>query len=127
MLQLRISASADVSEQVVCLRDGHRYAPDALLDSYQAERLPSARHVIDFSMELGKVICVADAGEATARASSGVTAAGLSRRSTTIISLPMPFILANAWLASALMKNPDLCLPYMASDAGLASAAAGAA
>ena len=42
--------------------------------------------------------------EATARASSAVTAAGLSRRSTTTISLPIPFILANAWLASALIK-----------------------
>ena len=36
------------------------------------------------------------AGEATARASSAVTLAGLSRRSTTTISLPIPFILANA-------------------------------
>jgi hypothetical protein len=30
--------------------------------------------------------------------------------------------LANAWLASALIKFPDLCLPYMANDGGLASA-----
>src|SRR5712671_136307 len=35
----------------------------------------------------------------------------------------MPFILANAWLASALMELPDLCLPYMANDARLTSAA----
>ena len=35
----------------------------------------------------------------------------------------MPFILANAWLASALMEFPDLCLSYMANDGGLASAA----
>jgi 2-polyprenyl-6-methoxyphenol hydroxylase-like FAD-dependent oxidoreductase len=42
-------------------------ASDALLDTYQAERLRSAKQVIDFSMELGKVICVADAGEAAAR------------------------------------------------------------
>src|SRR6266536_3270271 len=62
------------------------------------------------------------AGEATARASSAVTAAGLSRRSTTTISLPMPFILANAWLASALMEIPNLCLPYMANGGGLTSA-----
>jgi hypothetical protein len=26
----------------------------------------------------------------------------------------MPFILANAWLASALMKIPEFRLPYMA-------------
>src|ERR1700730_910671 len=61
------------------------------------------------------------AGEAIARASSAVTTAGLSRISTTMISLPMPFILANAWLASALMEFPDVCLPYMANDGGLAS------
>jgi flavoprotein hydroxylase len=42
-------------------------ADDALLDSYQAERLPSARAAIDFSMELGKVICVPDPAEAAAR------------------------------------------------------------
>jgi flavoprotein hydroxylase len=42
-------------------------APDALLDTYEAERLPSARAAIDFSMELGKVICVPDADEAAAR------------------------------------------------------------
>ena len=29
-------------------------AGDALLDSYQSERLPSARAAIDFSMELGQ-------------------------------------------------------------------------
>jgi hypothetical protein len=33
----------------------------------------------------------------------------------------MPFILANAWLASALIKNPEFRLPYMAILAGLAS------
>jgi 2-polyprenyl-6-methoxyphenol hydroxylase-like FAD-dependent oxidoreductase len=42
-------------------------APDALLDSYQSERLPSAKAAIDFSMELGKVICVPDPAEAAAR------------------------------------------------------------
>jgi flavoprotein hydroxylase len=42
-------------------------AADALLDTYQSERLPSVRAAIEFSMELGKVICVADATEAAAR------------------------------------------------------------
>ncbi|HRA36040.1 MAG TPA: bifunctional 3-(3-hydroxy-phenyl)propionate/3-hydroxycinnamic acid hydroxylase, partial [Acidimicrobiales bacterium] len=41
-------------------------APDALLDTYQDERLPSARAAIRFSMDLGKVICVADPDEAAA-------------------------------------------------------------
>src|SRR5438552_10482220 len=61
------------------------------------------------------------AGEATARASSAVTPALESRKSTTTISLPMPFILANAWLASALMEFPKFCLPYMANVGALAS------
>ncbi|HSM67595.1 MAG TPA: FAD-dependent monooxygenase, partial [Ilumatobacteraceae bacterium] len=42
-------------------------APDTLLDTYQSERLPSARAAIEFSIELGKVICVPDPAEAAAR------------------------------------------------------------
>jgi flavoprotein hydroxylase len=42
-------------------------AVDALLDTYEAERLPGARQAIDFSMDLGKVICVADPDEAARR------------------------------------------------------------
>jgi len=42
-------------------------APDALLDAYEHERLPSARAAIEFSIELGKVICVPDVAEAAAR------------------------------------------------------------
>lgn len=38
-----------------------------LLDTYGQERLPSARQAIEFSMELGKVICVPDVDEAAAR------------------------------------------------------------
>jgi hypothetical protein len=33
----------------------------------------------------------------------------------------MPFILANAWLASVLMEFPKFCLPYMAKLAALPS------
>jgi flavoprotein hydroxylase len=43
------------------------HAADELLDSYEFERLPSARAAIDFSMELGRVICVPDPAEAAAR------------------------------------------------------------
>ncbi|MFN8040858.1 MAG: bifunctional 3-(3-hydroxy-phenyl)propionate/3-hydroxycinnamic acid hydroxylase [Acidimicrobiales bacterium] len=39
----------------------------ALLDTYDAERVPQAAQVIEFAMELGKVICVPDPAEATAR------------------------------------------------------------
>ena len=43
------------------------HAAEALLDSYQCERLSSARTAIEFSMELGKVICVPGPAEAAAR------------------------------------------------------------
>jgi len=42
-------------------------ASKALLDTYASERIPHVAAVIDFSMALGKVICVADAEEAAAR------------------------------------------------------------
>jgi 2-polyprenyl-6-methoxyphenol hydroxylase-like FAD-dependent oxidoreductase len=42
-------------------------AADALLESYQSERMPSAKAAIEFSIELGKVICVPDPAEAAAR------------------------------------------------------------
>jgi 2-polyprenyl-6-methoxyphenol hydroxylase-like FAD-dependent oxidoreductase len=51
-------------------------ADDALLDCYQVERLPSAKQAIDFSMELGKVICVPDPGEAAARDEAMAAAVG---------------------------------------------------
>jgi flavoprotein hydroxylase len=42
-------------------------ADEALLDSYEAERLPHVRAAIDLSVSLGRVICVADPAEAKAR------------------------------------------------------------
>ena len=42
-------------------------APEALLDTYERERVPHVRAVIDFSMALGKVICIADPAEAAGR------------------------------------------------------------
>lgn len=38
-----------------------------LLDTYEAERLPHVRRAIEFSMELGKVMCVAELTEAARR------------------------------------------------------------
>jgi flavoprotein hydroxylase len=61
-------------------------AADAVLDTYQPERLPNARHVIDFSMELGKVICVADADEAAAR--DDAMAAGVTDEPVAVPPLP---------------------------------------
>jgi flavoprotein hydroxylase len=51
-------------------------AREALLDTYEEERLPSARAAIEFSMELGKVICVPDEAEAAARDEAMAAAVG---------------------------------------------------
>ncbi len=61
-------------------------APDALLDTYQQERLPSVRQAIDFSMELGRVICVPDPAEAAAR--DEAMAAGVGSEPMGAPSLP---------------------------------------
>ena len=42
-------------------------APESLLDSYQAERMPHVSQLIDISIYLGKVICIPDATEAAER------------------------------------------------------------
>jgi flavoprotein hydroxylase len=42
-------------------------APERLLDTYASERIPHVRATIDFSMALGRVICIADPAEAAAR------------------------------------------------------------
>ncbi|RVT69396.1 bifunctional 3-(3-hydroxy-phenyl)propionate/3-hydroxycinnamic acid hydroxylase [Agrobacterium sp. CNPSo 2736] len=40
---------------------------DKVLDSYTTERLEHAKHYIDFSQQLGKIICISDPEEAAAR------------------------------------------------------------
>jgi 2-polyprenyl-6-methoxyphenol hydroxylase-like FAD-dependent oxidoreductase len=50
-------------------------AADAMLDTYASERIPQVRQVVDFSIALGKVICVADAEEARARDTAMIAAA----------------------------------------------------
>jgi flavoprotein hydroxylase len=65
------------------LRDA---APTALLDTYESERVPHVRAVIDFSMALGKVICIADPVEAAGR-DAMMTAALASGQQAT----PPPF------------------------------------
>ena len=42
-------------------------ADESLLDTYEQERKPSAQAAIEFSVELGKIICLADPAEAAAR------------------------------------------------------------
>jgi 2-polyprenyl-6-methoxyphenol hydroxylase-like FAD-dependent oxidoreductase len=50
-------------------------SPDTLLDTYPSERIPQVRQVIDFSIELGKVICVPDPQQAAARDAAMIEAA----------------------------------------------------
>ena len=57
-------------------------APAALLDTYPSERIPHVSAVIDFSMALGKVICIADPAEAAGR-DALMTAAVASGQQTT--------------------------------------------
>jgi hypothetical protein len=42
-------------------------APDELLGACEQERMPSARQAIEFSVELGKIICIPDPAEAAQR------------------------------------------------------------
>jgi hypothetical protein len=49
-------------------------ATDAILDAYSTERAANARALIEFAVELGKVICVADVDEATERDTAMVSA-----------------------------------------------------
>lgn len=51
-------------------------APDSLLDTYQVERLPNARQAIEFSIQLGNVICVPDPIAAAARDEAMAAAVG---------------------------------------------------
>jgi len=60
-----IRDAANLAWKLDLVLAGH--SPDVLLDSYERERLPSARSAIEFSIELGKVICVLDPDEAAAR------------------------------------------------------------
>jgi len=43
---------------------------DAVLDSYESERIHHAKHYIDFSQELGKIICITDPAAAAIRDAS---------------------------------------------------------
>jgi 3-(3-hydroxy-phenyl)propionate hydroxylase/flavoprotein hydroxylase len=50
-------------------------ASDALLDTYESERAPHAKQTIEFSVALGRVICIADAREAAERDARMIPAA----------------------------------------------------
>jgi len=63
-------------------------APDALLDTYASERIPHVRAMIDFSMALGRVICIADPDEAAARDRAMIDEARSGRRSAPPPAIP---------------------------------------
>jgi flavoprotein hydroxylase len=64
-------------------------APETLLDTYASERIPHVGGWINFSIELGKVICVLDPREAAARDAEMVTAARKGRQKLTGPSLAL--------------------------------------
>jgi len=71
--------AANLAWRLDLVLDGR--APSSLLDGYELERRPNVCAVIDFSMALGKVICVADPAEAADRdaaMSAGVVASEVS-------------------------------------------------
>jgi hypothetical protein len=64
-------------------------AGDTLLDSYASERVAQVRQVIEFSIELGKVICVSDPAAAASRDAAMIAAA---RENGLTPHLPTPAI-----------------------------------
>ena len=72
--------AANLAWKLELVLDGR--APAALLDTYAQERIPHVAAIIDFSMALGKVICIADPDEAAAR-DAVMTAAIASGQQTT--------------------------------------------
>jgi 2-polyprenyl-6-methoxyphenol hydroxylase-like FAD-dependent oxidoreductase len=64
-------------------------AGDTVLGTYASERIPQVRHVIQFSIELGRVICVSDPEQAAARDAAMIAAA---RETGLTPPLPAPAI-----------------------------------
>jgi 3-(3-hydroxy-phenyl)propionate hydroxylase len=61
-------------------------APERLLDTYASERIPHVRATIDFSMALGRVICIADPAEAAARDAAMVAEAAKGPQKAPLLS-----------------------------------------
>jgi len=70
---------------------------DAVLDSYSSERLAHARHYIDFSQELGKIICISDPEVAAAR--DAAMKADLAARDNRPVPTDVCHLGAGAWCA----------------------------
>lgn len=80
-----IRDAANLAWKLDLVLEGH--AGESLLDAYDAERMANVQAVINFSIELGKVICIPDAAEAAARDEFMVAALASGQPSTTP---PMP-------------------------------------
>jgi len=65
------------------IRDG---ADEALLDTYQAEREPHTRALIERAIKMGRVVCATDPGAAAARDAAMLA----QRREAPVASLPPP-------------------------------------
>jgi 3-(3-hydroxy-phenyl)propionate hydroxylase len=74
-------------------------APDAILDTYGDERTPSVRQAIDFSVGLGRVICVPDAGAAAERDAAMIPAASDGQ-----LTVPPPL----PGLGTGIMRDGDV-------------------
>jgi flavoprotein hydroxylase len=68
-----IGDAANLAYKLGAVLDG---APDSVLDTYAAERLPRVRRSIDTSVRLGTAICTTDARGATARDAAMARTAG---------------------------------------------------
>jgi 2-polyprenyl-6-methoxyphenol hydroxylase-like FAD-dependent oxidoreductase len=79
--------AANLAWKLDCVLAGR--AREALLDTYATERVPHVAAIIDFSMELGKVICIADPEEALARDTMMIAAAAHGDALTAPVSLKL--------------------------------------
>lgn len=70
-----------------------------VLESYTTERLEHAKHYINFSQELGKIICISDPEQAAAR--DAAMKADLAARGNTPVPTDICQLGAGAWVADA--------------------------
>jgi flavoprotein hydroxylase len=86
-----------------------RLAPESILDTYASERSVQVRATVEFSIELGKVICVPDPAEAAAR-DAAMVAAAQDRGPTPPLPAPSlgPGLLADDSLAGHLCVQGEV-------------------
>ena len=98
-------------------------AGDSLLDSYQAERQPHVRSVIEQSMELGRVICVPDPVAAAAR--DEAMGAALDAAGGVSQMAPHPVVTVGLFLADGRPGTGDRMVQGRVSGSGAGSSTAG--